>query len=250
MSGEALLRDAPLQVLGRLPESSNNALLCSISHDGGEQRVVYKPVSGEQPLWDFPAGTLCRREKAAAVLDDVLGWGLVPATAWRDDGPAGPGIAQQWIEGTIDIGVFPPAEVPDGWVAIVDARTSDGPVVVAHRTDEGTMRMILFDTVANNADRKGGHLLRAGATLSGIDHGVTFHTQPKLRTVLWGLAGAAIPDALLADLHEALPGLDGLGQWLTAAEVRWTRRRVQTLLDSGTFPEPGEQWPALPWPLI
>lgn len=250
MTDEALLRDAPLQVLGRLPDSSNNALLCSISHAGDPLRVVYKSASGESPLWDFPAGTLCRREKAAAVLDAALGWGLVPTTAWREDGPAGPGIVQEWIEGIIDIGVFPPTAVPDGWVPVVDARTSDGPVVVAHRTDEDTMRMIVFDVVANNADRKGGHLLRAGAALFGIDHGVTFHAQPKLRTVLWGLAGAAVPQPLLGDLREALSVLDDLAQWLTADEVRSVRRRAQMLLDTGMFPEPSGQWPALPWPLI
>lgn len=250
MNDEDLLRDGALQVLGRLPDSSNNALLCSIRDDRRRLRVVYKPVSGERPLWDFPDGTLCSREQAARVLDQALGWDLVPTTAWRTDGPAGPGIAQVWVEGSIDIGIFPPASVPDGWVAVVDAQTRDGPVVVAHRTDEDTMRMILFDAVANNADRKGGHLLRAGASLLGIDHGVSFHTESKLRTVLWGLAGAPVPGHLLADLRESDAGLDELGRWLTTAEVQGVRRRRQMLLDTGTFPRPSGTGPALPWPLI
>ncbi len=250
MSNEALLRDAPLQVLGRLPDSSNNALLCSIAGESERVRVVYKPQLGERPLWDFPARTLCRREKAAAVLDDILGWGQVPVTAWREQGPAGPGIVQEWVEGTVDLGVFPPTEVPQGWVAVVDAQTADGPVVVAHRTDEPTLRMILFDAVSNNADRKGGHLLRTTAGLYGIDHGVTFHTEPKLRTVLWGLAGEAIPAALLDQLHKALPAFDALDDWLSVEEVRECRARVESLLSDATFPQPSGDWPALPWPLI
>lgn len=112
MIDETCLREAPMRVLGRLPDSSNNALLCSIDCGAEPVRVVYKPQAGERPLWDFPSGTLCRREKAAAVLDEVLGWGLVPATAWRSDGPAGPGIVQEWIDGDVDLGVFPRGRCP------------------------------------------------------------------------------------------------------------------------------------------
>lgn len=145
---------------------------------------------------------------------------------------------QEWVEGTVDLGVFPPTEVPQGWVAVVDARTADGPVtVVAHRTDEPTLRIILFDAVSNNADRKGGHLLRTTEGLYGIDHGVTFHTEPKLRTVLWGLAGEAIPAALLDQLHKALPAFDALDDWLSVEEVRECRVRAESLSDA-TFPSP------------
>jgi uncharacterized repeat protein (TIGR03843 family) len=250
MTDETLLREAPMQVLGRLPDSSNNALLCSIATDGGPVRVVYKPQAGERPLWDFPSGTLCRREKAAAVLDALLGWDLVPVTAWREDGPSGPGVVQEWIDGDVDLGVFPPGRIPSGWVGVVDAETADGPVVVAHRDDELTLRMILFDALANNADRKGGHLLRAEDGLYGIDHGVTFHVEPKLRTVLWGLAGASIPSALLTQVGDAVDRFDVLEEWLTAREVEQTRRRAQRLVSTATFPAPSGEWPALPWPLI
>ncbi|HNO15432.1 MAG TPA: SCO1664 family protein [Actinomycetota bacterium] len=250
MTDETWLREAPLQVLGRLPDSSNNALLCSIASDSGPVRVVYKPQAGERPLWDFPSGTLCRRERAAAVLDTVLGWGLVPATAWRSDGPAGPGIVQEWIDGDVDLAVFPPGKVPEGWVGVVDAETADGPVVVAHRADEATLRMVVFDALANNADRKGGHLLRTENALYGIDHGVTFHVEPKLRTVLWGLAGASIPESLLTQVADAMDGLDALEEWLTTREVEQTRRRADRLLSSEAFPSPSGEWPALPWPLI
>ena len=163
----------------------------------GAFRDEFTGEAGEQPLWDFPPRTLSRREKAAAVLDQVLGFNLVPTTAWRESGPAGPGTVQLWIEGQIDLGVFPPESLPDGWVAVVDAETEDGPVVVAHRTDLATQRMIVFDVLANNADRKGGHLLRDASGLYGIDHGVTFHEDPKLRTVLWGLRREPVPAELL-----------------------------------------------------
>ncbi len=250
MIDEATLASAPLQVLGRLPDSSNNALLCSVPGDAGPVRVVYKPEAGEQPLWDFEPRTLSRREKAAAVLDELLGFDQVPVTAWREHGPAGSGTVQLWVEGNVDLAAFAPDAVPDGWVGVVDAETQDGPVVVAHRTDLPTARMIVFDAIANNADRKGGHLLRNETGLFGIDHGVTFHDEPKLRTVLWGLMGATIPPELLQAVSAAVPHLDRLEQWLTVTEVRATRERAQALLNAAVFPAPEGTWPALPWPLI
>lgn len=246
MIDEDSLREAPLKVLGRLPDSSNNALLCSAAG----ARVVYKPQAGEQPLWDFPAGTLSRREKAAAVLDDLLGFGLVPPTAWREEGPAGAGTVQLWIDGAVDIGVFPPEALPTGWIGVLDAETEDGPVVVAHRDDLATQRMVVFDVLANNADRKGGHLLRDDTGLYGIDHGVTFHAEPKLRTVLWGLRHRPVPAELLEAVERALPELTALQEWLTVAEVTATAERARDLLKHGVYPGPSGTWPALPWPLI
>lgn len=250
MIDEHVLSTAPLTVLGRLPDSSNNALLCSVPGDDGPVRCVYKPMAGEQPLWDFPAHTLSRREKAAAVLDSLLGFGQVPLTAWREEGPAGAGTVQLWVEGQIDLGIFPPLRVPEGWVGVVDAQTEDGPVVVAHRADAATARMVLFDAVANNADRKGGHLLRNDEGLFGIDHGVTFHAEPKLRTVLWGLIGAAIDPDLLVALQTAHDRIADLEPWLTLTEVQATAERIESLLSEAVFPAPSGTWPALPWPLI
>lgn len=246
MIDEATLSSAPLQVLGRLPDSSNNALLCSVAG----ARAVYKPQAGEQPLWDFPARTLSRREKAAAVLDGLLGFDLVPTTAWRETGPAGPGTIQMWIEGDVDLAVFPPDDLPTGWVPVVDAETEDGPVIVAHRDDLATQQMIVFDALANNADRKGGHLLRDESGLYGIDHGVTFHVEPKLRTVLWGLRHQPIPEPLLRAVEAAVPQLPALGDWLQPAEVHATIARAENLLEAAVFPSPTGTWPALPWPLI
>lgn len=246
MTDASILRSGHIRVLGRLPDSSNNALLCNIAGT----RAVYKPQAGERPLWDFPAGTLSRREVAAAVLDELLGWGLVPATTWREDGPAGPGVVQEWVDGDMDLGVFPVDGVPPQWLSVVDAETEDGPVVVAHRDDEATMRVIVFDALANNADRKGGHLLRADSALFGIDHGVTFHVEPKLRTVLWGRAGQQIPEPLLQDVAGVVGRLDPLAQWLRDEEVAAVRDRVDDLLHRRRFPTPNRGWPSLPWPLI
>lgn len=246
MTDATILHSGHVQVLGRLPDSSNNALLCSIAG----RRAVYKPQAGERPLWDFPAGTLSRREVAAAVLDGLLGWGLVPATTWREDGPAGPGVVQEWIDGDMDLGVFPPEGVAPGWLPVLDAETEDGPVVVAHRDDVATMRVIVFDALANNADRKGGHLLRTDAGLFGIDHGVTFHVEPKLRTVLWGRAGQPIPEPLLHDVADVVGRLDPLARWLSDDEVAAVRDRAEALLGTRRFPTPNREWPSLPWPLI
>jgi uncharacterized repeat protein (TIGR03843 family) len=246
MTDESDLRTGNFHVLGRLPDSSNNALLCSVAG----RRAVYKPQAGERPLWDFPAGTLSRREVAAAVLDELLGWGLVPATTWREDGPAGPGVVQEWVDGAVDLGVFPPDGVLPGWLPVLDAETEDGPVVVAHRDDEATMRVIVFDALANNADRKGGHLLRTDEALFGIDHGVTFHVEPKLRTVLWGRTGQQIPEPLLHDVAAAVDRLEPLAQWLRDDEVAAVRGRAEALLRNRRFPSPNREWPSLPWPLI
>jgi uncharacterized repeat protein (TIGR03843 family) len=247
MIDEAALQVGRLQVLGRLPDSSNNALLCSLAGDP-PVRVVYKPQAGERPLWDFPSGTLSRRERAAALLDSVLGFDQVPQTAWREDGPGGPGIVQEWVEGRVDLALFPVGEVPEGWVGVVDAETRDGPVVVSHRADLATARMAVFDVIANNADRKGGHLLRTPDGLFGIDHGVTFHEEPKLRTVLWGFVGSPIPEELLQAVASA--DLGQLRPWLSEAEVAATRARADDLLRTAIFPPPTGTWPALPWPLI
>lgn len=188
MTDETWLREAPLQVLGRLPDSSNNAPCAASLRPWACARGLASRRRGSGRC-GTSSGTLCRCERAAAVLDAVLGW------AWCRPPPGVPTgppvlIVQEWIDGDVDLAVFPPGKVPEGWVGVVDAETADGPVVVAHRADEATLRMVVFDALANNADRKGGHLLRTENALYGIDHGVTFHVEPKLRTVLWGLAGA------------------------------------------------------------
>ena len=193
--------------------------------------AVYKPATGERPLFDFPTGTLARREVAAFLASEAGGWGIVPQTVLRD-GPFGEGMVQQWID--IDPAVDVVAMVVD---------------------DDPRLRPVaLFDAAVNNTDRKGGHLLPlADGRVFGVDHGVTFSEQPKLRTVLWGWQGEPFEPVEREPLERLRAALTGplsvdLGGLLDPAEVTATRRRVAALLRSGRFPRPRADWPAVPWP--
>ncbi|MEZ7004657.1 SCO1664 family protein [Streptomyces sp. AD55] len=256
-----LLAEGELTVRGRIRGASNAVLHCTVSHDGREAACVYKPVAGERPLWDFPDGSLARREVAAYEVSEASGWGLVPPTVLRD-GPYGEGMCQLWIEavpGTALLALAEDEEPAPGWKAVAFAETEDGrPALLVHADDERLRRLAVLDAVVNNADRKGGHLLpAAGERLYGIDHGVTFHTEDKLRTLLWGWAGdpltgdaLVVLDALGEALGEGAPLADRLGELITPAELDATRARVGALLDSGRHPVPGGQWPAIPWPPV
>lgn len=261
MQVEQALASGPLQVLRRVPDASNTVLLAEVRTDDGALRCVYKPAAGERPLWDFPGATLAMREVLTARTATALGWGrLIPATAWRDEGPLGPGMCQAFVNSVAGppVGLFTDETMPEGWLPVAEGRTDDGTVVVlAHESSEDLQRIAALDVLVNNADRKGGHLLRTAAgSIAAIDHGVTWHADPKLRTVLWGWAGQPVPAWLAAELAAGAPAfselLDGLDPpqagGLDAAEVAAARRRLAGLLQSGTFPLPGADWPALPWP--
>ncbi|GAA1009214.1 phosphatidylinositol kinase [Streptomyces sp. F-3] len=262
--GEAsteLLARGELTVRGRIREASNAALLCTVAYDGQEASCIYKPVAGERPLWDFPDGTLAAREVAAYEVSEATGWGLVPPTVLRD-GPYGEGMVQLWVEATADGGLLAllDAEEPEpGWKAIGFAEVGQGrTALLVHADDERLRRLAVLDAVINNADRKGGHLLpTADGNLYGIDHGVTFNVENKLRTLLWGWAGEPLPPEtleVLGLLEEALadgaPLATRLASLITPAELEATRARVRTLLTTGTHPEPAGNWPAIPWPPI
>jgi uncharacterized repeat protein (TIGR03843 family) len=218
-------------VEGRLVDASNATLYCSISLDGVTTACVYKPVTGERPLWDFPDGTLAGREVATYLVSEATGWDLVPPTILRD-GPFGPGMVQLWVD------------VVEG-VDLRELATSDHPDL---------RRMAVLDAVVNNADRKGGHLLpRADGRVQGVDHGVCFAVEDKLRTLLWQWRGEPLDaEALevLARLDDAVCGELGsrLLDHLTRREVRATQGRLARLRSTGTFPYPSEDWPAIPWP--
>jgi uncharacterized repeat protein (TIGR03843 family) len=228
----ALLTVGELVVEGRLLDASNATLYCSVSSDGVDAACVYKPVSGERPLWDFPDGTLAEREVAAYEVSAASGWLIVPPTVYRD-GPFGPGMVQLWID--IDEGV--------DLVSLVRSRSS-----------EALRRIAVFDAAINNADRKGGHLLpTAGGHLYGIDHGVTFHVESKLRTLLWQWAGRELTDEstdCLRELRGQLTGALGerLHELLTVREIRRFGRRLDQLLEAGCHPLPANDRPAIPWP--
>lgn len=254
----ALLEHGELVVEGQLVVASNATLLCRAAGPNGAVRCVYKPTAGERPLWDFPDGTLAAREVAAYLVSEAAGWGVVPPTLLRD-GPFGAGMCQLWVESTGEelVDVVAPTTVHDGWLHVLDAVDGDGrPVALVHADDARLRRMALFDIVINNADRKAGHVLvDAGGAVRGVDHGVSFHVEDKLRTVLWGWGGTELTVAeaeRLRGLRGALAGElgDRLAALLTEGEVAATRDRVARLLRDGRLPSPGYRRRPIPWPVF
>lgn len=228
------MRFGELSVTGRLVDASNATLYGVIkAMDGAESdeiRVIYKPVAGERPLWDFPDGNLANREYAAFLISEIAEWNLVPTTILRE-GPFGPGMVQQWIDidETVDLALF---------------YSQDKPLL---------RKLALFDAVINNTDRKIGHLLpTTDGKLLGCDHGVTFHHEDKLRTVLWQWAGMALSDQEIIELRklaeEILKEQVVFHKLLTEIELQALLARIERLISTGIFPEPSDEWPAVPWP--
>ena len=258
-SAPSTLLDGQLVVLGRIMPASNHTFLTRLGDEGVQ--CVYKPSSGERPLWDFTDGTLAAREYAAWVVSDHLRWDIVPPTVLRD-GPAGPGMVQLWMEpeedpedGPDPVDVVPEGAVPPGYLHVLDATGADDePVTLVHEDSEPLRRMAVFDIVTNNTDRKGGHVLpMADGHRYGVDHGVCFHPEDKLRTVLWGWAGRRLSAAERLGVESVLDGLGGdlrerLEELLTVREVDAVARRCERLLDVGRFPLPAGGWPSIPWP--
>ena len=227
-----------------MTEASNASFLCRVGADTPfdpdewpEDELppgplcVYKPVAGERPLHDFPDGTLARREVSAFLLSEATDWSIVPPTVLRN-GPFGEGAVQAWLE-------------TDPQVDLVELIVGGDPRL---------RPMCVFDLVANNADRKGGHILPlVDGTFRGVDHGICFAEEPKLRTVLWAWRGEQFDDEELATLRHLELGLGSdlgvaLGELLTPQEVDATLQRVGALIRDGHFPEPDPNRPALPWP--
>ncbi|WEH42667.1 SCO1664 family protein [Streptomyces sp. NBC_01218] len=257
-----LLTEGRLTVVGRVPGASNAVLRCTVAYEGVELPCVYKPVAGEQPLWDFPDGTLAQREVAAWEVSQATGWGLVPPTVLRE-GPYGEGMCQLWIDVVADtaplLALVEGEEPAEGWKAVGLADVGEGnTALLVHADDTRLRRLAVLDAVINNSDRKGGHLLPApGGLLYGIDHGVTFHSDDKLRTLLWGWAGEPLTaeavevlEGLAAGLEPDAPLAARLGALLTPAEVDAVRGRVAALRRTGRHPVPSGQWPAIPWPPV
>jgi uncharacterized repeat protein (TIGR03843 family) len=260
-----LLTSGVLTPVGRIVDSSNGALLCSVEAPGQDAGadpvlVIHKPEASERPLWDYPDGTLVARERAAYLVSAAGGFDVVPPTVLRN-GPLGPGSVQLWVgpvEGVPEplVDVTPADAVPDGWVVVVEGESPGGrPLVVSHSREPALRTVAVFDAVLNNSDRKGGHLLRDGDIVRGCDHGVSLGVEPKLRTVLWGWAGEPVPDTDLARVETLLDALgDGLADeleaLLTRAEVGALRSRAQALLRSRRHPVPRPGWPAIPWPAL
>ncbi|MFM6848381.1 MAG: SCO1664 family protein [Terrabacter sp.] len=256
-----MIPDAPagfptgeLTLHGRVLPASNATFIGEL--DG--VRVVYKPIAGERPLWDFPDGTLAAREVAAYAVSEALGWDVVPPTV-LGDGPHGPGMVQLWrdeVEDASPVDIVAEGEVPPGFRHVFDGLDAhDQPVSLVHEDSAPLRRMALFDVVVNNADRKGGHVLpMPDGHRHGVDHGLTFHVEHKLRTVLWGFVGEPIDADERAGLERLAAALDGdlgatLAELLVADEVATTVRRVERLLTRGEFPGPASSsYPVIPWP--
>jgi uncharacterized repeat protein (TIGR03843 family) len=256
----ALLRHGEMELEGLLADASNATLRAVITLDGVTARCIYKPVRGERPLWDFPDGTLAGRESAAYLVSVAGGWHVVPPTVLRD-GPLGPGACQLWIDDAYAddagqmVGFVPADEVPDGWRPITEARGPEGRrYLLAHADDPRLATIAVFDSVVNNADRKGGHVLcTPSGRVYGVDHGVCFHSEDKLRTVLWGWANQPLDESARESLGRLAATLDAdlggmLAEHLTRSEIEALSERVRRLLERPRFPAPGFTRHPLPWP--
>lgn len=224
------LSQGELDVTGRLVDASNATLYATCEYEGSSIPVIYKPIAGERPLWDFPDGNLAQREVAAYFISEIGNFGVVPPTVLRD-GPFGSGMVQQWIDidDEIDLAEF-------------------------YRTDNKQLRtMALFDAVVNNTDRKIGHLLpKSDTEVYGCDHGVTFHEDDKLRTVLWQWADNPLNHdeiELLSKLEKSVSAQqEEILNLITVNEFSALLARINRLLSESRFPAPSEEWPSVPWP--
>jgi uncharacterized repeat protein (TIGR03843 family) len=248
--------DGELELTGRITTASNATFLGRI----GDTEVVYKPIAGEAPLWDFPDGNLAHREAAAYLVSESFGWNVVPRT-WLRDGPFGHGMVQLWQDvdpeqDAIDL-VAATAVPEEGWRQVFDGRDeNDRPVTLIHEDSVALRRMAVFDVVVNNADRKGGHVLpMADGHRFGVDHGLTFHVDHKLRTVLWGWLGDDLAPDELSAIERVRSDLAGdlgtsLSPLLSDLEIGAFAARLDRLRSRAVFPAPSGDMPAVPYPLF
>lgn len=231
----APLQNGEMTLEGQFTYGSNYTFLANITLDGFTSQVVYKPAKGERPLWDFPARSLSKREAAAYIVSESLGWGLVPPTVYRKKAPLGPGSVQLFIEHDPDLHYF-----------------------TFEDKDKQKLRpTVVFDLLINNADRKGGHLLCDNqGHIWSIDHGICFHVENKLRTVLWDFSGEEIPGNLLNDISNFVgiletkgDGFESLKPYLRISEINALARRGRMILDNPVFPFPGKNM-YYPWPPV
>lgn len=245
-----------LELTGRITTASNATFLGNI----GEQSVVYKPVKGEKPLWDFPHQTLANREVSAFLVSEALGWNIVPLT-WLRDGPFGLGMVQLWQD--VDpkqqpVDLVMAKDVPTtGWKIVLSGEDENGQEVsLLHEDSPQLRRMAVFDVLVNNADRKGDHVLAmTDGHRFGVDHGLSFHEEHKLRTVLWGWISQPLSDDELHGIDRLLGALDTglaeeLSKLLSTTELQAFVARCTTLRSEGHFPAHSGDMPAVPWPLF
>ncbi|QGN33192.1 SCO1664 family protein [Microlunatus sp. Gsoil 973] len=247
--------DGEMEIVGRLRQASNQTFLVRITRPGSELRGVYKPIKGERPLWDFPEGTLGFREVAAYRVSRLAGFDVVPVTVLAD-GPFGPGSLQIWVDSEADevdrlVDLVSVDDVPEsGWFPIVEGYAADdSPIVVMHADDNRLRNLAVFDALINNADRKGGHILASRGRVFGVDHGICFHTENKLRTLLWGWSGDRLTAEELGRIRTvADQAVDLLADLLSEEEIEALMLRAEGLMISGRLPHPHNDWHTIPWP--
>ena len=257
----ALLTRGDIEIQGRIMPASNATFFGTATLEGVTIQCVYKPVAGERPLWDFPDGTLASREVSAYAVSEALGWDVVPPTVLRGDAPAGTGMLQAWREpdvGQDPVDLVRAGATPKGYLHVLDAYDHDDrPVSLVHEDSGALRRMAVFDIVVNNADRKGGHVLAMpDGHRHGVDHGLSFHVDDKLRTVLWGWAHEPLDEDDARDVRELLEQLETatsdvatvLEDLLDPDEVVATLLRCEALLRRAVMPRPSGGRPSIPWP--
>jgi uncharacterized repeat protein (TIGR03843 family) len=231
-----ILSEGKLSLHGEFMWGSNYTYLLQVEHKNGNIEAVYKPTRGVRPLWDFPSSSLARREVAAHLVSQGLGWNLVPPTVYRKNGPFGPGSLQLYIDHNPEYHYF--------------NFTGD---------DRQRLRpVVLFDLLINNADRKGSHvLIDESRCIWLIDHGLSFHVEAKLRTVIWDFAGEPLPENLCADLTRVRAQLapnaelsGALSSYLSGREIAALAQRADTILNVGRFPDPDPNRRPYPWPPV
>lgn len=231
-----ILNEGEIEIEGQFTWGSNFTFLCNVTHKEQQLPAVYKPARGERPLWDFPEETLGRREVAAYLVSEAGGWSFVPPTVYRTDAPEGEGSLQYFIPHNPEITYFS----------------------LSNEEKHMLHPVVIFDVVINNTDRKGGHILQDDEkNFWLIDHGVTFHEMPKLRTVIWDFAGQPIPGDLIEQLKALKNKLEtdrrlisNLQKMISVEELQAMIERIRFLLETGVFPLPGEEVYPYPWPPV
>ncbi|MCW2803214.1 MAG: hypothetical protein QOF52_1645 [Propionibacteriaceae bacterium] len=249
------LGDGELELTGRLMQASNATFLASLRTETSVIECVYKPMQGERPLWDFPTHTLALREVAAYEVSRIGGFDVVPVTALVE-GPIGLGSLQVWVDSEPEenealVDLVPAEKVPPtGWFTCVDGFDSTDRRVCVIHADNPELRMLaVFDALINNADRKGGHIIGSAGRVFGVDHGISFHTEPKLRTLLWGWAGEELTERELAAVATARREAPAqLAELLAEEEIEALVRRADMLLRRKRLPMPRGGSHTIPWP--
>ena len=258
MQSLEVLQHGIVDIEGLIPDSSNGAIKVSFTKENNTVEAIIKPTVSIRPLWDFPNRDLNNREHATFLFDQELGLNMVPPTVLRDLEGIGQLLAQEWIE-EIDndlVIVKSPDEIPKEYLKVLQGYDELNKLItLAHKDTQQLRNLCLFDLVINNADRKGGHLLTDRNERNwAIYHGVTWHEEPKIRTVLWGWIGQKFNDADNDFLSSALMTLEkwekGNFEYLLSSEIKQGMQRTQELLKNQLFPRPGDQWPAVPWPIF